>query len=369
MRIGIDAREIQEGVYTGIGRPLVNFLEYFDSLNNEDSCVLFSNKKIPIHFSRRITNVVLRPSMTWIWDQYHLPLAIKQHHIDVFYSPYYKIPLLKSCKQIAAILDVMYLTFSPYYHEMSILKRLYYSTFGKAFAKSADRILTCSEYSKKEICKIYGIGADKIKVIPLSVGELYFSPKDPSRIEEIKKKFSIHGPYILYMGNFKLHKNVPFLIHAFASIALDFPDLNLVLAGPMEHTYRDLLKIVKGYNLEKRVIFTGKIMEFDGPQYLYQGAEVFVMPSLYEGFGLPPVEAMACAVPVVASGVTSIPEVVSDAGILVNPDHATELAGAIKKILQDASLRKVLIEKGLRQAKQYQPKDVAQQMYDFLKSI
>jgi len=369
MRLGIDAREIQEGVFTGIGRPLVNFLRYFGAQDNQDSCVLFSAKKIPIDFGVRVSNVVIPGCSTFVWDQWSLPQAIKKAEIDLFYSPYYKIPFLKPCRTISAILDLMYIAYGPYYKAMSPLAKFYYATFGRLFAHRADAILTCSQYSKEDIERIYGVDKDKIKIIPLSVADFYFVPQDPARIAAIKKKFNITGRYVLYMGNFKEHKNIACLVHAFAAIAPEFPDVNLVLAGPKEHTYNELVKIIQNNHLTDRVIFTGKIMESDGPQYLYQGAQVFVMPTLYEGFGIPPLEAMACGVPVIASRATSIPEVVGDAGILVDPNSVSDIAEAIRKILQDPILRKGLIDKGLKRAYQYETAKIAKEMYDFFKDV
>ncbi len=367
MRLGIDAREIQDGVYTGIGRPLVNFLRYFAAQDNKDTCILFSSKEIPIDFGTKVSRVVMPEGITFIWDQWSLPQAIKKAEIDIFYSPYYKIPLLKPCTTVSAILDLMYIAHEPTYKKMSPLAKIYYATFGRLFAHRSDKILTCSQYSKQDIKRIYGVDEAKIVIIPLSVASIYFSPHDPSQVTAIKRKYNINGRYILYMGNFKAHKNIAQLIHAFAVIVQEFPDVSLVLAGPLEHSYSELLGIIKNNHLEGRVIFTGKVMESDGPQYLYQGAEVFVMPTLYEGFGIPPLEAMACGVPVIASRATSIPEIVGDAGILFDPHNATELAHAIKKIFQDPALKKELIDKGFKRARVFETEKKAQEMYDFLK--
>lgn len=369
MRLGVDAREIQDGVYTGIGRPLANFLHFFSGRDNKDTCVLFSAKKIPIDFGKRVSNMVVAEYNTFVWDQWSLPRAIKKAGVDIFYSPYYKIPLLKPCRTVSAILDLMYIAYAPYSQEISPLSKLYYATFGKFYAHQADKILTCSQYSKQDIKRIYEVNDAKIEIIPLSVASLYFAPQDFSQVAAIKRKFNINGRYILYMGNFKAHKNIAQLIHAFAEIAQEFPDVNLVLAGPKEHTYEELVKIIQSHHLTDRVIFTGKIMETDGPQYLYQGAEVFVMPTFYEGFGIPPLEAMACGVPVIASRATSIPEIVGDAGILIDPDNASELAKAIRKIFQDPRLKQEFINKGLKRARDYEADKVSKQMYDFLKKI
>jgi glycosyltransferase involved in cell wall biosynthesis len=359
MKLGIDAREIQDGVYTGIGGPLANFLHYFASQPNNDTCVLFSARKVPIDFGPKVSNIVIQEHVAFVWDQWQLPQALNKEGIDVFYSPYYKIPLLKPCRTISAILDLMYLTFEPYYKGLPIWAKLYYSIFGKAFAKRADVILTCSLYSKGEIKQVYGIADQKIKVIPLSVSDIYYPEAGPVPVD---------GRYILYVGNFKLHKNVSNIIKAFALIAADFPDLKLVLAGPKEHTYEILETQVNEYGLTQRVVFLGKITEKDNPRFLYSKAKLVIMPSWFEGFGLPALEAMACGVPVVAANTTSIPEVVKDAGLLVSPDDTRAMADAIKLILNDEDLRKKIIAKGLEYSKEYKPSSIARQMYDLFKS-
>ncbi|MBF0571570.1 MAG: glycosyltransferase family 4 protein [Candidatus Omnitrophica bacterium] len=360
MHLGIDAREIQNGVYTGIGRPLANFLEYFSGLNNEDACILFSARKVPIDFGPRIKNVVLSEHITFIWDQWQLPQALKQEEVDLFYSPYYKVPLMKPCPMVSSILDLMYLSFEPYYKKMSPLSKAYYAVFGKLYTDIADKILTCSEYSKRDIQCIYGVQEQKIKVIPLSVGNIYRRELGTPPVK---------GRYVLYVGNFKIHKNVKSIVESFALIANSFPDLNLVLAGPKGHTYKELLGIAQKNGLQERVIFLGKITEADHPQFLYSGAEVFVMPTLYEGFGLPPLEAMACGVPVVASNTTSIPEVVKDAGLLVDPMNPSAIANAIKEVLTNDRLKKEMIAKGLRYSQEYESTKVSAQLYDFLKGM
>ena len=358
MRLGIDAREIQNGVYTGIGRPLADLLHYFAGLDNEDSCVLFSARKVPLDLGPRVTNVVLKEHITFVWDQWQLPLALKKEGVDIFYSPYYKVPLMKPCTTVSAILDLMYLSFGPYHERMSSFARAYYAVFGRAYARCADKVLTCSAYSKKDIQRIYGIGACKIEVIPLGLGGIYRPQKGPT---------GINGRYILYLGNFKVHKNVKNIIKAFAFIAAAFPDMNLVLAGPKEYTYPHLVQLARELHLEHRVVFPGKITESDDPRFLYSGADVFVMPSLYEGFGLPPLEAMACGVPVIVSNTTSMPEVVQDAGILVDPDNVAAIADAMREVLTNDGLRNDLIAKGLRRAREYEADKVSARVYAFLK--
>ena len=149
MKLGIDAREIQDGVYTGIGRPLANFLKYFSQLENHDECILYSNRKIPFDFGPKVKNIVMKERITFWWDQVQLPNAVKKDHLDLFYSPYYKIPLSIHMPTISTIYDVMYLTLKEYQDQLNFFAKSYYKLFGTKYAQKANRILTCSEYSKK----------------------------------------------------------------------------------------------------------------------------------------------------------------------------------------------------------------------------
>lgn len=369
MRLGIDAREIERGVYTGIGQPLNDFLKYFARADNEDRCILFSTKPLPMDYGPRMKNVVLPETVRIYWDQIQLSKALRDERVDLFYSPYYKVPLLASCKIVSAILDLMYLMYEPYGRALRPRERLYYATAGKMYVRKADQILTCSEYSKNDIIKFYGVLPKKIKVIPLNISRRYRVETDDAKIKDMRERFKIDGPYILYMGNFKPHKNVKRIVEAFARTVRVFPDLKLVLTGPLEHTYPKLNAAVKELGLGQKVIFTGKITESDQPHLLYAGAELFVFPSLYEGFGLPPIEAMACGTPVLASNVTSIPEVVKDAGLLVDPNSVDQLAEGIKTILRDRGLRDRLVEKGLARAREYEETRIAKMNYDFLREV
>lgn len=369
MRLGIDAREIEQGVYTGIGHPLNDFLKYFATVENEDECVLFSNKPLPMDYGPRFKNVVVPGKSTFIWDQVRLPRVIKREKIELFYSPYYKVPLLASCPMVSAILDLMYIMYAPYGRVLSFWGKLYYATFGKQYTRKAKKILTCSQHSKQDIVKFYGVSPEKIEVIPLNISARYKVETDLTKIEQMREKFRIDGPYILYMGNFKPHKNVSRIVEAFARVSSLFPDLKLVLVAPLQHGYSKLSAQVKDLGVDHRVIFTGKITEGDQPHLLYAGAEMFVFPSFYEGFGLPPVEAMACGTPVIASNVTSVPEVVKDAGILIDPQSVDQIAEAIKKILNDSDLRDRLVSKGLEYAQEYNEQKIAEMNYAFFKSV
>jgi len=189
MRLGIDAREIEDGVYTGIGTPLASFLRYFAKNADHDECILFSTKPIPINFGKNVKNIVIKEKIRFYWDQIQLSMAVNSNNIDIFYSPYYKIPLFANCTIVSAVLDLMYLMFPPYRKRLGVFGVLYYKIFGKLFSERANRILTCSEYSKEDIIKFYNTRATKIDVIPLSIDDRYRLPQNTDAIEKTKERF------------------------------------------------------------------------------------------------------------------------------------------------------------------------------------
>ncbi|VAX38253.1 hypothetical protein MNBD_UNCLBAC01-2031 [hydrothermal vent metagenome] len=369
MKLGIDAREIQNGVYTGIGGPLANFLNYFSSFDDKDECILFSSKDIPLDFGKKIRNVVIEEKNTFYWDQFLLPKALEQEAIEIFYSPYYKIPLRSPCLTISAILDLMYFAVDHYRRELSLFKKIYYFTFAKMMAQKANWVLTCSENSKQDIITFYGVDAQKIKVIPLSIDNHYRFDAEEDVLPLVHKKFGIDSLYIFYFGNFKYHKNINRVIKAFKRIIPEFREIKLVLAGPKEHYYLQHQTLVNELSLKDKVMFLGKISDREDARLLYTGAKMFVMPTLYEGFGLPPVEAMACGTPVITSNTSSLPEVMGEAGILVDPYKIDEITTAMRKLLQDKSLCEELGQRGLKQYKNFTEEKIAKQTYAFFKKV
>jgi alpha-1,3-rhamnosyl/mannosyltransferase len=206
-----------------------------------------------------------------------------------------------------------------------------------------DVIITISEFSKKEIVSLTEVNPDKVFVTPLGV-DPSFSPGG----DRIK---GLPDQYILYVGNLEPRKNLPTLLTAFQSLPRHLKERHsLVIAGAKGWLSNGLRKVLHSFENDNNSILTGYVPQSHLPD-LYRGASLFVYPSFYEGFGLPVIEAMACGVPVVASNTTSLPEVVGDGGILVNPYHPDELKEAMLKLLEDPGSRKEMAEKGLERAK------------------
>lgn len=217
--------------------------------------------------------------------------------------------------------------------------------------RRADKILTVSEFSKLEIIRYLGIKPEKIEVIPNGVDLERFHPAIPAEdTERVREKFGISGRYFLYMGTLEPRKNIPFLLDSYARFSSGRKDAPLlVIAGRKGWLYESIFLKVRELNLHDSVVFTGYVADGDAAP-LMAGARAFVFPSLYEGFGLPPLEAMACGIPVITSNTSSLPEVVGDAGILINPHDTQELAWAFQSLTDDDDRHAELSRKGLERA-------------------
>ena len=370
MQIGIDSREIQDGVLTGIGRSLINFITYFGKFDKLHTLVLFSEIKIERIFGENIKNVVLKPQgKAFFCDQFILPKALKHHNVNLFYSPYYKVPLLTNVPSVNQVLDLMFLVFPRYKDTIGTFRKLYYSSFGRAFAKKAISVITDSRHAKNDIIQLWRIDDKKIKVVPLGLADRYKPINEKRLLDQVQSRFNLPDNFILYLGNFKPHKNVESLIKAFKKIEKNYRNYKLVLAGPLDEHGIKIKNMAYALGLEGRILFTDTIREEDCPEALLSLSDLFVFPTLYEGFGLPPLEAMACGTPVVASNITSVPEVVGDAGLLVDPTDDEEISRAIGDLLENPEKRELYSKKGLERAKCFREKETTAKLYEHIISL
>ena len=267
-------------------------------------------------------------------------LAQRTGRPQLFFSPGYAPPLNWRGPLIFTVHDLIHI---DVLEETSRFKTLYYNAVVRPAMSRAQRVLTVSEYSRQRLLEWSGVAPEQVVVVGNGV-DRSFSPQG-----------AVHQPgypYILYVRNTKPHKNVAGLFRAFA--LMNTSDVRLVLSGPADdETRHEALRL----GILERVVFAGRIPETELPAY-YRGAAVVTMPSLYEGFGLPPLEGMACGVPVVVSDSTSLPEVVGDAGLLVDPRSAESIADGLTRALSDTALRQQMRERGLERAKLFNWDDV-----------
>lgn len=275
------------------------------------------------------------PSPLGMKNLFWLPaqLTQKQNKYSVFFSPGFMPPLYSKLPFVFTIHDLIHIH-GPGNHKF--IHKMIYHSFIKLAARRASRIITVSEYSKNEISSWAKIAAEKIAVIKNGVSAVFTPEGD---------KHQPGYPYFLYVGNTKPHKNVPRLIQAFAKAKLS-SSFRLVLTG---QPTAELQQLIEKKGLQMRVVFSGSLTEIQLASY-YRGATALLFPSLYEGFGLPIIEAMASGTPVITSNVTSLPEVAGNAAIMINPLDIDALTFHIEQIVANDALRQSLITKGLKQA-------------------
>jgi glycosyltransferase involved in cell wall biosynthesis len=235
--------------------------------------------------------------------------------------------------------------------------------------KKAERIITISEYSKKDIIKHLGYPENKISIVyPAVDHDIYYVKRD----REIIKKLGILDTHkvILYVGSEQPRKNVPFLLEAISQLKKRIPEIKLLKIGNSQvpGAREKLVELIETLGLQEEVIFVGYVSENDITKY-YNAADLFVYPSLYEGFGMPPLEAMACGTPVVTSNVTSLPEVVADAAITIDPHEVNAFVEAMYKVLTDEKLRENMIDKGLKRAQLFNWERSAEEMHRVYKQL
>jgi glycosyltransferase involved in cell wall biosynthesis len=287
------------------------------------------------------------------WEQRGVINAVQQAGVQLLHTPYFSRPRFSPVSTITTIHDVIPFIF-PQYAE-SLLMRLYLR-LATAAARRSTAIITDSVCSRRDIAHWLRISQDRIRVIPLAANEQFQPSADQETYQHLRTRLGLPGPVIFNVGGLDARKNLAVLVEAFARALpkLD-PGVRLVIAGRAHSTnrrlYPPLEPVIRSWGVSNHVVLTGPISE-EEKLSLYRLADLYVYPSLYEGFGLSPLEAMACGTPVLASNRSSLPEVVGDGGLLVNP-RPDQLATAISTMLHDEDLRQALTRRALDQAARF----------------
>jgi O-antigen biosynthesis alpha-1,2-mannosyltransferase len=359
LRIAVDGRELRAGVRTGIRRYTLEVLRA--AADRGLQCFVYVDRSTDFEESAGVRRVMLGGFTRW-WDQVALPAALRRDGVDVFLSPYYKRPLAAPCPAVVTIHDLFFIGYPGrrrrlYDAAMTRLARLY--------AAGASAIIADSEHSRRQIVDRLGLAADRTVVIPVGLGP-EFRPGAPTAAQ--RERYGLGSCYALYVGNFMPHKNLPRLLRAWAALPEGLRvSHRLVLAGGGHAGRPALAALADSLGLGDRVVFPGLIDDADLPA-LYGGAAALVQPSLDEGFGLPALEAMACGAPVVASRRGALPEVVGDAGVLVDPEDERALASALTRVLGSAAEREALAGRGLRRAAGFTAERTAGRVVDLLQA-
>lgn len=369
MRIAIDARGVNWYKGTGIGTYTENILRQFIKLYTENYYHIYWSGDDYEDFNTEYSKVIMTSKKHQrFFQQNYFPSNLLKENIDLYHVPQNGIGLSEAtnCKKVITIHDLI-----PYIMPETV-GRGYLLKFLKEVPNIidlCDGIITVSQWSKKDILKFLPIDENKVYVTPLAADAKY-KPIDKDYCKYVlQKNLDIKKPYILYIGGFSPRKNVRALIMAYSKVYKDLDkDYNLVIVGSLKDEGNILKELAENLNLSSRIQFTGFVSEEYLP-ILYNGCEVFTYPSLYEGFGLPPLEAMSCGAPVISSNISSIPEVVEDAGILIDPYDTSNIIDALGKVLSSESLRQELSIKGLEKSAQFSWAKTAEKTLEAYKKI
>ena len=370
MKLGIDSRSINLHAGSGIGTYTKNLVLNLIENNSETNFELIWTGKEFKEFNRPNTELIHTSGRYGgFYENNYIPNIMEEKKVDLYHIPQNGIgfPFHWNLNVVVTIHDLI-----PYIMPETVGIG-YLNRFLKempAIIDSAKGIITVSEYSKKDILRFFpSFPADRIFVTPLATNT-NFKPISKDYCKNyIKTNLKIDDPYILYIGGFSPRKNVRELILSFASIEKDLKvPHKLLITGSLNYEGQYLKELVLSMGLGNKVLFTGYLDDSLLP-ILYSGSEAFVYPSLYEGFGLPPLEAMSCKTPVITSNSTSIPEVTADAAILIDPFNKDQLKEALLKVLNSSSIKEELSEKGYKKSLEFSWSLTAQKTLSAYKSI
>lgn len=377
MRIGVDVRPMAEEKRSGVEEYIRNLLENVFTLDKKNIYILFYNsykkglpaslsqfEKYPNVFIRRfhIPNKFLNFAL-WYFRYPHLDKLLD---VETFYSPNLIFTALSSkCRKIITMHD---LSFERHPEFFNFYRRLWHHMVNpRRLVRQADQIISVSESSKNDIVNLYQCPAQKIKCMYPGISrQIFASDPTSNKFLEIAKKYKLPAKYILFLATLEPRKNMEAVITAYNYLR-DRQKIKhkLVVVGGEGWMFQKTKQLISASKYQKDIIQTGEIEGWER-RYIYSGADLFVYASFYEGFGFPPLEALACGTTVVCSSVASLPEVVGDSAILINPYNYSELAWAIERGIKDRKLKEVLKISGLKQAKKFSWKQCAKEFVELV---
>jgi len=371
MNIGFDINEANIPQRVGVNQVAYNiFLHMAREIGEGDKLIALSKERpLPDMPSgnEKLSYEIFGNKKAWVITSLTKRLWAGKPKIDVLFSPSHYAPLLAPTKQVIYLMDMSFERFGTEYFTAYDINQL--KKWTPLSVKKAKKVLTISEFSKNEIVKLYHTDPAKIEVVyPAYDKEVYHGKVPKTKIISVKKKYNINGSYLLYWGTLQPRKNIIRLIEAFAK--LNYPRLKLVISGKKGWLFEQILEQSKKLGISDRVIFTGFAPNDDLPA-LIKGSRAFVLPSLYEGFGIPAVEAQAVGTPVVVSRISSLPEVVGESGIYIeDPMSVDSVARALEKSLSLSKPERIaIIKAGKENSKRFDWSLSARKIIDILKSV
>ena len=386
MRIGIDARSIlnpEKGDAIGVGHYTYQLIRHLLKIDKENEYVIFFDFRVREKDVKKFAGANVQIKFYPFSDyKKYLPGAyneilgtatLQKEKLDVLHSTsaFNRIPMGYGGKVVATFHDMSMFTIPDY---LSAVKRTRNKAVASMMAKKVDKIIAVSTSIKDDVKKYLNVGEEKTTVIFSGLDNRFFEASEiPAG--KVLGKYDITKKYILFLGTLEPSKNIARLLEAFAKFKISQKQKNagkfeyqLVLAGKRGWLSQEYVQIIKDLNLTKDVVFTGYVIG-DELVPLFNAAEFFVMPSLYEGFGMTVLEAFATKTPAILSDVASLPEIAGDAALFINPLNTTELAEAIAKFATDSQLRESYIAKGLEQAKKFDWDKTARETLEIYKSL
>src|SRR5579863_5633595 len=370
MKIGINAHFFKFPS-SGSGQYLTHLLHALAEVDGQNEYVLFGSQPLTQHGNGQPQSmntatfpyhVHPAPALAThneniekvVWEQFTAPAAAKKAGVDIFHVPYFAPPLLPRTPTVVTIHDVIPMRLPAYRAGAKV--EAYMHLVSRA-AHNATLIITVSQHAKQDMMSALNLPAERIRVIYEAAGEDFTPVTDEETLAAARAKYSIGKRYIFYLGGLDSRKNVPQLVRAFAHLykQMDDPELQLFISGDPDRQsgpfFPDPRPVAAELGITDRIVF--RFVEDADKPAIYSGASLFVFPSIYEGFGLDPLEAMSCGAPVVCSNRTSLPEVVGDAAITVDPNDTQALVEAMHRVLTDNELATDLRSRSLQRAKQF----------------
>lgn len=355
-RIGIDARltHYTQGGIAQYTQHLIRELAAIDARN--DYLILHSRK------DRRCLAAGENQRRVACWTPAHhrlerftLAAELLPHRLDLLHSPDFIPPYDGTYRSVITIHDLAFLHYPEF---LTPASRRYYNSQIAAAVRRADHIITVSEATRADVINLLHVAPDRVAVVP-EAAAAQFRPASLSEIEQVRAAYNLPPTYILFVGTFEPRKNLGGLLRAYADLHAALPDAPpLVIVGQRGWLYEEIFDLSARLGLTDQVLWLENVGHSDLPP-IYSAAQVFCLPSFYEGFGLPPLEAMACGTPVVVSNRASLPEVVGGAALLVDPDDPTSIADALQRVIGDPALADDLRQRGLERAGEFSWRETA----------
>ncbi|MDD4351728.1 MAG: glycosyltransferase family 1 protein [Candidatus Gracilibacteria bacterium] len=371
MRIGIDTR-MYSPKFTGIGRYVKELIDHITKLDTENEYILFFNDEEYSQYmapNARVSKRRVKAKHYSLAEQTSFTKALNTEELDLVHFTHFNAPILYKKPSIVTLHDLT-LTKFPDEERSNFVKKFGYQMTIKNIVQKAKRIITVSANTKEDTVQYLGAKIEKIKVIYEGVGSEFKPIQDAAALSAVKQKYGITKPFFLYVGAWRKHKNLVMLVKAFNlfknSHGLDY---QLVIAGGNQDQNSEVLKTIQDFGLKAHIVTPGYIDDLDLPA-LYSAATAFTFPSLYEGFGLPILESMACGTATLLANSSSMPEVAGqDNAIFFDPNSMEQIAENMYKIVTDEALRTSLEQKGLERAKQFTWQKMAEQTLAIYKEV